>query len=70
MATIPSAPRSLADDANTIFVRAWGAGVTNLRVGWNGDVGSMQLAPFLGREQSVGSPVHRVSDPERCRQAE
>ncbi len=37
-----------ADDANTIFVPAWGAGVTNLRVGWTRDVGSMQLAPFLG----------------------
>ncbi|HEU5304760.1 MAG TPA: TonB-dependent receptor, partial [Gemmatimonadales bacterium] len=38
----------LADDANTIWVNAWGAGVTNARLGWDGEVGSMQLAPFLG----------------------
>lgn len=38
----------LADDANTIWVNAWGAGVTNLRVGWDGQAGTMQLAPFLG----------------------
>ena len=38
----------VADDANTIFVGAWGAGVTNARVGWGGDVGSMNLAPFFG----------------------
>ncbi|MDQ3427101.1 MAG: TonB-dependent receptor [Gemmatimonadota bacterium] len=37
-----------ADDANTIVVDAWGAGVTNLRVGWGGEVGSLNLAPFLG----------------------
>jgi iron complex outermembrane receptor protein len=38
----------VADDANTIFVDAWGAGVTNARLGWEGDVGSVRLAPFLG----------------------
>ena len=38
----------VADDANTIVVDAWGAGVTNLRLGWAGDVGSVNLAPFLG----------------------
>ena len=38
----------LADDANTLWVDAWGAGVTNLRLGWDGEVGTMQLAPFLG----------------------
>ncbi len=38
----------VADDANTIFVDAWGAGVTNARVGWGGDVGSTNIAPFLG----------------------
>src|SRR5204862_5166951 len=38
----------VADDANTIWVDAWGAGVTNLRVGWDGRVGLMQIAPFLG----------------------
>jgi iron complex outermembrane receptor protein len=38
----------LADDANTIWVDAWSAGVTNLRFGWDGQAGSVQLAPFLG----------------------
>ncbi len=39
-----------SDDANSgaVGVDGWGAGVTNLRVGWTGDLGSMQLAPFLG----------------------
>jgi iron complex outermembrane receptor protein len=39
-----------SDDANTPGqgVEAWGAGVTNLRLGWTGDVGVLQLAPFLG----------------------
>jgi iron complex outermembrane receptor protein len=37
-----------ADDPNTIIVDSWGAGVTNLRVGWEGEAGSLQLAPFLG----------------------
>ncbi|HEX2609412.1 MAG TPA: hypothetical protein VHK68_00285, partial [Gemmatimonadales bacterium] len=26
----------------------WGAGVTNLRVGWNGRSGQMEIGPFLG----------------------
>ncbi len=38
----------VADDANTVFVDAWGAGVTNLRVGWSGEAGAMQLVPFVG----------------------
>jgi iron complex outermembrane receptor protein len=38
----------VADDANQIGVDAWGAGVTNARLGWQGDVGSLQLGPFLG----------------------
>jgi iron complex outermembrane receptor protein len=38
----------VADDANTIYVDAWGAGVTNARLGWQGDVGSMQVSPYLG----------------------
>jgi iron complex outermembrane receptor protein len=38
----------VADDANTIFADAWGAGVTNARLGWSGDVGTVKLAPFLG----------------------
>jgi iron complex outermembrane recepter protein len=38
----------VADDANTIYVDAWGAGVTNLRLGWNGQAGQMEFAPFLG----------------------
>jgi iron complex outermembrane recepter protein len=39
-----------ADDANTpnLVVAAWGAGVTNLRVGWNGQAGQMEIAPFVG----------------------
>ena len=39
-----------SDDANTPegIVDSWGAGVTNLRVGWQGDVGTVQLSPFLG----------------------
>jgi iron complex outermembrane recepter protein len=37
-----------ADDANTIIVPAWGAGVTNLRLGWSGVTGALRLAPFLG----------------------
>jgi iron complex outermembrane receptor protein len=37
-----------ADDANTIVVDAWGNGVTNLRVGWTGNAGTMQLSPFVG----------------------
>ena len=38
------------DDANTgpLFADSWGAGVTNLRVGWDGDVGGMSLSPFVG----------------------
>jgi len=38
----------VADDLNSQFVDAWGAGVTNLRVGWNGAIGELQAAPFLG----------------------
>jgi iron complex outermembrane receptor protein len=39
-----------SDDANTPAqgVDSWGAGVTNLRGGWVGDVGVLRLAPFLG----------------------
>jgi iron complex outermembrane receptor protein len=50
----------VADDANAIFVDAWGAGVTNARLGWAGDAGSLNLAPFFGvnnlwDKQYVGS---------------
>lgn len=38
----------VADDANNVFVDAWGARVTNLRVGWSGEAGTMQLVPFVG----------------------
>jgi iron complex outermembrane receptor protein len=38
----------VADDANTIYVDAWGAGLTNLRLGWNGQAGQAEFAPFLG----------------------
>jgi iron complex outermembrane receptor protein len=38
----------VADDANTTYVDAWGAGITNLRLGWDGRSGQMEFAPFLG----------------------
>jgi iron complex outermembrane receptor protein len=38
----------VADDPNLIPVDSWGAGVTNLRLGWEGEVGSLHLGPFLG----------------------
>ena len=38
----------VADDANTIYVGAWGAGLTNLRLGWTGQAGQAEIAPFLG----------------------
>jgi iron complex outermembrane receptor protein len=38
----------LADDTNRLWVDSWGAGVTNLRVGWTGETGSLEFAPFLG----------------------
>ncbi|MBA2458639.1 MAG: TonB-dependent receptor [Gemmatimonadales bacterium] len=37
-----------ADDANAVVVDSWGAGVTNLRLGWQGEAGSLALGPFLG----------------------
>jgi iron complex outermembrane receptor protein len=39
-----------SDDANTPegVVDSWGAGVTNARLGWQGDVGVLRLSPFLG----------------------
>ena len=39
-----------SDDANTPegVVDSWGAGVTNARLGWQGDAGVLQLSPFLG----------------------
>jgi iron complex outermembrane receptor protein len=36
-----------ADDRNTLQVDGWGAGVTNLRLGWSGNAGSLRLAPFV-----------------------
>jgi iron complex outermembrane receptor protein len=38
----------VADDANTIYVDAWGAGLTNLRLGWDGESGQVEFAPFIG----------------------
>jgi iron complex outermembrane receptor protein len=38
----------VADDTNKLWVDAWGAGITNLRLGWSGQAGQMQIAPFLG----------------------
>jgi iron complex outermembrane receptor protein len=37
-----------ADDANTIIIDSWGAGVTNLRLGWDGSAGVLQIGPFVG----------------------
>ncbi len=39
-----------ADDANTgsLVADSWGAGVTNLRLGWEGNAGEVSLSPFLG----------------------
>jgi iron complex outermembrane receptor protein len=39
-----------SDDANTPegIVDSWGAGVTNLRLGWQGEVGVVLLSPFVG----------------------
>ena len=39
-----------SDDENTPegIVDSWGAGVTNARLGWQGEVGVMRLSPFLG----------------------
>jgi iron complex outermembrane receptor protein len=36
-----------ADDANTISVDGWGAGVSNLRFGWDGTIGTSRFAPFV-----------------------
>ena len=38
----------VADDTNKLWVDSWGAGITNLRLGWSGQAGQMQIAPFLG----------------------
>jgi iron complex outermembrane receptor protein len=35
-----------ADDANTISVDGWGAGVSNLRFGWDGGLGGSRFTPF------------------------
>lgn len=37
-----------ADDDNTLLVAGWGAGVTNLRMGWEGGAGDLVIAPFAG----------------------
>jgi iron complex outermembrane receptor protein len=49
-----------ADDANTIRAEGWGAGVTDVRVGWTGTAGRVELAPFaavsnLGGRRYVSS---------------
>ncbi|HXE58034.1 MAG TPA: TonB-dependent receptor [Gemmatimonadales bacterium] len=38
----------VADDANTLWVDAWGAGVTNVRLSLNARVGGVTFSPFLG----------------------
>jgi iron complex outermembrane receptor protein len=39
-----------ADDLNSpeLVADSWGAGVTNLRLGWDGGAGDLNLAPFIG----------------------
>jgi iron complex outermembrane receptor protein len=49
-----------ADDANTLRVDGWGSGVTNLRLGWDGQLGRTRFAPFaavnnLGDREYIGS---------------
>jgi len=36
-----------ADDANTIQLDGWRAGVSNLRLGWDGSVGGLHTVPFV-----------------------
>lgn len=36
-----------ANDANTLEVAGWGAGVTSLRLGWAGHLGTVRVTPFL-----------------------
>jgi iron complex outermembrane receptor protein len=49
-----------ADDANTLRIDGWGSGVTNLRFGWEGQLGRTRLAPFVavnnvGDRRYIGS---------------
>jgi iron complex outermembrane recepter protein len=37
-----------ADDLNQLFIGNWGAGVTNARVSWSGQIGVGSLSPFIG----------------------
>ncbi|HEU5170671.1 MAG TPA: TonB-dependent receptor [Gemmatimonadales bacterium] len=37
-----------ADDANTVLIDGWGAGVTNVRVSWSGELGRAVVRPFAG----------------------
>jgi iron complex outermembrane recepter protein len=46
--TISSSVASDDENSPEGIVDAWGAGVTNARVGWQGDVGVVQLSPFIG----------------------
>ena len=39
-----------ADDANTLRVEGWGAGITRLRAAWDGRVAGVALQPFAGVE--------------------
>ncbi|MBS1241711.1 MAG: hypothetical protein H6R40_1138 [Gemmatimonadetes bacterium] len=36
-----------ADDANTLAVDGWGAGVTNVRLAWSGTIAAIRFSPFL-----------------------
>jgi iron complex outermembrane receptor protein len=37
-----------ADDDNTVLIDGWGAGVTNVRVSWRGELSRALVAPFIG----------------------
>ena len=39
-----------ADDANTLRVEGWGAGITRLRAAWDGHLAGVSLQPFAGVE--------------------
>lgn len=41
-----------ADDANTIEVDGWGAGVTNARLAWSGAVRGLRLLPFVALQNA------------------
>ncbi len=43
-----------ADDANTVEVANWGAGITNLRATWTGSTGGLRFTPFFAVQNLFG----------------